>query len=112
MFNKIQAQVSQALYTMYENVFLSALTGSGQFALLRLWSKREQARVVCIESYQDPVITKLRWLDDPPLPKSYTGQLLLSALSCRDGWSSRYLSAYSFSTFLTSRRSEALTLFQ
>ena len=60
----------------------------------------------------DPVITKPRWPDDPPPPRSYTGQLSLSALSRRDGWSSRYLSAYSLSTFLTSRRSEALALFQ
>ena len=26
-----------------------------EFALLRLWSKREQRRAVCIESYQDMV---------------------------------------------------------
>ncbi|KAF8734669.1 hypothetical protein AX14_003179 [Amanita brunnescens Koide BX004] len=45
----------------------------------------------------DPVITKPRWPDDPPPPRSYTGQLSLSALSRRDGWSSR---------------SEALALFQ
>jgi len=56
MFNKIQTQVFQALYTSDENVFIDAPTGSGktvcaEFALLRLWSKREQPRAVCIEPY-------------------------------------------------------------
>lgn len=52
-FNKIQTQVFQALYTSDENVFIGAPTGSGkticaEFALLRLWSKPEQLRAVCI----------------------------------------------------------------
>ncbi|CAK5277379.1 unnamed protein product [Mycena citricolor] len=59
-FNKIQTQVFQALYTSDENVFIGAPTGSGkticaEFALLRLWSNREQPRAVCIEPYQEMV---------------------------------------------------------
>ncbi|KAL0957930.1 hypothetical protein HGRIS_000111 [Hohenbuehelia grisea] len=59
-FNKIQTQVFQALYTTDENIFIGAPTGSGkticaEFALLRLWSKREQPRAVCIEPYQEMV---------------------------------------------------------
>lgn len=59
-FNKIQTQVFQALYTTDENVFVGAPTGSGktvcaEFALLKLWSKREQQRAVCIEPYQEMV---------------------------------------------------------
>jgi len=46
-FNKIRKQVFQALYTSDENVFIGAPTGSGkticaEFALPRLWGKREQ----------------------------------------------------------------------
>ncbi|KIY53142.1 putative RNA helicase [Fistulina hepatica ATCC 64428] len=58
-FNKIQTQVFQALYTSDENVFIGAPTGSGktickEFALLRLWSKRDkQSRAVCIEPFQE-----------------------------------------------------------
>jgi hypothetical protein len=45
-FNKIQTQVFQALYTSNENVFIGALSGSGEticaeFALLQLWSNWE-----------------------------------------------------------------------
>ncbi|PCH44659.1 Sec63-domain-containing protein [Wolfiporia cocos MD-104 SS10] len=59
-FNKIQTQVFQALYTTDENVFVGAPTGSGkticaEFALLRLWSKRDHQRAVCIEPYQEMV---------------------------------------------------------
>ncbi|KDQ53780.1 hypothetical protein JAAARDRAFT_136540 [Jaapia argillacea MUCL 33604] len=59
-FNKIQTQVFQALYTSDENVFIGAPTGSGkticaEFALLRLWSNRDQARAVCIEPFQEMV---------------------------------------------------------
>jgi pre-mRNA-splicing helicase BRR2 len=59
-FNKIQTQVFQALYTTDENVFIGAPTGSGkticaEFALLRLWSKRDQARAVCIVPYTDMI---------------------------------------------------------
>lgn len=59
-FNKIQTQVFQALYTTDDNVFIGAPAGSGkticaEFALLRLWSKREQPRAVCIEPLQDMV---------------------------------------------------------
>jgi pre-mRNA-splicing helicase BRR2 len=59
-FNKIQTQVFQALYTSDENVFIGAPTGSGkticaEFALLRLWSKRDSPRAVCIEPYQEMV---------------------------------------------------------
>ena len=43
-----------------ENVFIGAPTGSGktvcaEFALLRLWSKREQPRAVCILPLQEMV---------------------------------------------------------
>jgi len=43
-----------------ENVFIGAPTGSGktvcaEFALLRLWSKREQPRAVCILPFQEMV---------------------------------------------------------
>ena len=59
-FNKIQTQVFQALYTTDENVFIGAPTGSGkticaEFALLRLWTKPEARRAVCIEPYQEMV---------------------------------------------------------
>ncbi|KAH7882250.1 putative RNA helicase [Phlebopus sp. FC_14] len=59
-FNKIQTQVFQALYTSDENVFIGAPTGSGkticaEFALLRLWSKKDQSRAVCVEPYQEMV---------------------------------------------------------
>ena len=59
-FNKIQTQVFQALYTSDENIFIGAPTGSGkticaEFALLRLWSKKEPLRAVCIEPYQEMV---------------------------------------------------------
>ncbi|KAF8156619.1 Sec63 Brl domain-containing protein [Crassisporium funariophilum] len=64
-FNKIQTQVFQALYTSDENVFIGAPTGSGkticaEFALLRLWSKREQLRAVCIEPYQEMVDMRVK----------------------------------------------------
>ncbi|KAJ3514868.1 hypothetical protein NLJ89_g2119 [Agrocybe chaxingu] len=64
-FNKIQTQVFQALYTSDENVFIGAPTGSGkticaEFALLRLWSKREPPRAVCIEPYQDMVDLRVK----------------------------------------------------
>ncbi|KAJ7285982.1 putative RNA helicase [Mycena rebaudengoi] len=68
-FNKIQTQVFQALYTSDENVFIGAPTGSGkticaEFALLRLWSKREQPRAVCIEPYQEMVDQRVKeWRD-------------------------------------------------
>lgn len=59
-FNKIQTQVFQALFTTDDNVFVGAPTGSGkticaEFALLRLWSKSEPPRAVCIEPYQEMV---------------------------------------------------------
>lgn len=64
-FNKIQTQVFQALYTSDENVFIGAPTGSGkticaEFALLRLWSKTEQPRTVCIEPYQEMVDARVK----------------------------------------------------
>ena len=54
--NKIQTQVFQALYTLDENVFIGASTGSGEticagFALMRRWSTGESLRAVCIEPY-------------------------------------------------------------
>lgn len=59
-FNKIQTQVFQALFTTDDNVFIGAPAGSGkticaEFALLRLWSKRDPPRAVCIEPYQEMV---------------------------------------------------------
>lgn len=59
-FNKIQTQVFQALYASNDNVFVGAPTGSGktiaaEFALLRLWSKPNAPRAVCIEPFQDVV---------------------------------------------------------
>ncbi|KAK1926565.1 putative Pre-mRNA splicing factor [Papiliotrema laurentii] len=59
-FNKIQTQVFQALFTTDDNVFVGAPAGSGkticaEFALLRLWSKRDPPRAVCIEPYQEMV---------------------------------------------------------
>ncbi|KAK7461038.1 Pre-mRNA-splicing helicase BRR2 [Stygiomarasmius scandens] len=68
-FNKIQTQVFQALYTSDENVVIGAPTGSGkticaEFALLRLWSKREQPRAVCIEPFQEMVDMRVKeWQD-------------------------------------------------
>lgn len=59
-FNKIQTQVFQALYNSDDNVFIGAPAGSGkticaEFALLRLWSKPNSPRAVCIEPYQEMV---------------------------------------------------------
>jgi pre-mRNA-splicing helicase BRR2 len=59
-FNKIQTQVFQALFTTDDNVLIGAPTGSGktfcaEFALLRLWTKRDPPRAVCIEPYQEMV---------------------------------------------------------
>jgi pre-mRNA-splicing helicase BRR2 len=59
-FNRIQTQIFQALHTTDDNVFVGAPTGSGKticadFALLRLWSEREQRRAVRIEPFQDMV---------------------------------------------------------
>ncbi|ORY24132.1 putative Pre-mRNA splicing factor [Naematelia encephala] len=59
-FNKIQNQVFSALYTTDDNAFIGAPAGSGkticaEFALLRLWSKRDPPRAVCIEPYQEMV---------------------------------------------------------
>ena len=63
-FNKIQTQVFQALYTTDDNVFVGAPTGSGkticaEFALLRLWSKPNAPRAVCIEPFQEIVDQRL-----------------------------------------------------
>jgi pre-mRNA-splicing helicase BRR2 len=57
-FNQIQIQVFEVLYTSDDNVFIGAPTGSGktictEFALLRLGSKREPPRAVCVEPYQE-----------------------------------------------------------
>ncbi|WVF70387.1 hypothetical protein IAT40_005177 [Kwoniella sp. CBS 6097] len=59
-FNKIQTQVFQALFASDDNVFIGAPTGSGkticaEYALFRLWSKRDPPRAVCIEPYQEMV---------------------------------------------------------
>ena len=59
-FNKIQTQVFQALFTTDDNVFVGAPAGSGkticaEFALLRLWLKKDPPRAVCIEPYQEMV---------------------------------------------------------
>ncbi|KAF5318824.1 hypothetical protein D9619_010989 [Psilocybe cf. subviscida] len=64
-FNKIQTQVFQALYTSDENVFIGAPTGSGktvcaEFALMRLWSKKEALRAVCIEPYPEMVELRVK----------------------------------------------------
>ena len=58
--SKIQTQVFQALYTLDENVFIGASTGSGktiyaEFALMRRWSTSESLRAACIEPYQGVV---------------------------------------------------------
>jgi len=58
-FNKIQMQVFQALYTWDENAFIGAPTWSSgaictEFPLLRLWSKREQLRAVCVRATPKP----------------------------------------------------------
>ncbi|KAI6010257.1 hypothetical protein BKA83DRAFT_4068841, partial [Pisolithus microcarpus] len=60
MFNKIQTQVFQALYTSDKNVFIGAPTSSrkmvcAKFTLLRLWSKRDGSHAVCIEPYQEMI---------------------------------------------------------
>ncbi|KAK4686317.1 pre-mRNA-splicing helicase BRR2, partial [Tremellales sp. Uapishka_1] len=68
-FNKIQTQVFQALFTTDENVFIGAPTGSGkticaEFALLRMWAKRDPPRAVCIEPYQEMVDMRAKeWSD-------------------------------------------------
>jgi pre-mRNA-splicing helicase BRR2 len=48
------------LYTSDDNVFIGAPSGSGkticaEFALLRLWSKQDPPRAICIEPYQEMV---------------------------------------------------------
>ena len=48
-----------------ENIFIGTPTGSGktictEFALLRLWGKREQPRAVCIEPYQEMVDARVK----------------------------------------------------
>ena len=63
-FNKIQNQVFHALYSTDENVFVGAPTGSGktvcaELALLRLWSKPEESRAVCVLPYQEMVDMRL-----------------------------------------------------
>jgi pre-mRNA-splicing helicase BRR2 len=80
-FNKIQTQVFQALYTSDENVFIGAPTGSGkticaEFALLRLWSKPEQLRAVCIEPYHKICVStsKFRKLQGGKEIVSLTGE--------------------------------------
>lgn len=66
-FNKIQTQVLEALYGSDENVFVGAPTGSGkticaEFALLRLWNKKElkHPRAVCILPYQEMVDQRVK----------------------------------------------------
>ena len=64
-FNKIQTQVFQALYNSDESVSIGAPTGSGktvcaEFALLRLWSKPEYRRAICIEPYQEMVDRRVK----------------------------------------------------
>ncbi|WWD21866.1 hypothetical protein CI109_106354 [Kwoniella shandongensis] len=79
-FNKIQTQVFQALFTTDDNVFIGAPTGSGkticaEFALLRLWSKRDPPRAVCIEPYQEMVDQRVaEWAEKfAPLEKEVVG---------------------------------------
>ncbi|BEJ17062.1 hypothetical protein CspHIS471_0604630 [Cutaneotrichosporon sp. HIS471] len=59
-FNKIQTQVFPALFTTDDNVLIGAPTGSGkticaEFALMRLWMKKDPPRAVCILPYQEMV---------------------------------------------------------
>lgn len=59
-FNPIQTQVFNALYTTDDNVFIGAPTGSGktvcaEFALMRLWSQKGDARCVYVAPYQELV---------------------------------------------------------
>jgi len=78
-FNKIQTHVFQALYTSGEIFFIGAPTGSGKticakFTLLRLWSKPEQLRAVCIEPYVDLRALKFRKLQGGKEIVSLTGE--------------------------------------
>jgi pre-mRNA-splicing helicase BRR2 len=65
MFNKIQTQVFHTLYTLDENVLIGAPTRSGktiraEFALLQLWSRREQHKVICINPRQEVVYAQMK----------------------------------------------------
>lgn len=59
-FNKIQSQTFNSLYGSDANVFVCAPTGSGktvcaEFAILRLWSKKDPGRAVYIAPFQELV---------------------------------------------------------
>ncbi|KAG0354547.1 DEIH-box ATPase [Podila minutissima] len=61
-FNPIQTQVFNSLYTLDDNVFVGAPTGSGkticaEFAMLRQWNKKsaEKGRIVYIAPHQEVV---------------------------------------------------------
>ena len=63
-FNKVQTQVFSSLFTMDENVFIGAPTGSGkticaEFAILRHWSSENQGRAVYIAPFQEIVDQRL-----------------------------------------------------
>lgn len=70
-FNAIQTQVFNALYTSDENVFVGAPTGSGkticaEFALLRAFSRNEDARCVYIAPNKD--LAAIRYVAFPSHP--------------------------------------------
>ncbi|KAG0010834.1 DEIH-box ATPase, partial [Podila clonocystis] len=61
-FNPIQTQVFNSLYTLDDNVFVGAPTGSGkticaEFAMMRQWNKKsaEKGRIVYITPHQEVV---------------------------------------------------------
>lgn len=59
-FNPIQTQVFNTLYTTDDNVFIGAPTGSGktvcaEFALMRLWSQKEDSRAIYVAPFQEIV---------------------------------------------------------
>ncbi|KAF9914159.1 DEIH-box ATPase [Lobosporangium transversale] len=69
-FNPIQTQVFNTLYTLDDNVFIGAPTGSGkticaEFAMMRQWNKKPQkgatkGRIVYIAPHQDVIDARRR----------------------------------------------------
>jgi len=65
MFNKIQTQVFNSLFTTDDNVFVGASTGSGktvcaEFAILRHWTQSNRSKAVYIAPFQEQVDARLK----------------------------------------------------
>ncbi|KAJ9624830.1 Pre-mRNA-splicing helicase BRR2 [Taxawa tesnikishii (nom. ined.)] len=65
VFNKMQTQVFNSLFTSDDNVFVGAPTGTGktvcaEFALLRHWTKQDGGRAVYIAPFQEQIDARLK----------------------------------------------------